>query len=140
MIINEALRLYSPVVYIKRNTCSKTKLGSYEIPANVDVFIPPLALHRNPEIWGHDTHLFNPERFSEGLANATKGNPVVFLPFSYGPRSCAGTNFAMNEIKVVLAMILQRYRFALSPTYVHFPLERLTIVAQHGVPIVLHPL
>ncbi|XP_051146198.1 cytochrome P450 CYP749A22-like [Andrographis paniculata] len=140
MVINETLRLYTPVVALNRKVDKKTKLGRYEIPANVELIVPSLALHRNPEIWGDDAHLFNPERFSEGVAKATNGMLSAFIAFGYGPRSCVGNNFAMNEIKITLAMILQRYKFVLSKNYVHSPFQFLTINARHGVPIVLHPL
>ncbi|KAG8383015.1 hypothetical protein BUALT_Bualt05G0139900 [Buddleja alternifolia] len=67
-----------------RRIAKKVKLGTYEFPANVDLIIPPLALHRNPDIWGKDVHLFKPERFSEGLAKATNGTesrgPIVRRP------------------------------------------------------------
>lgn len=140
MIINEALRIFSPVVNIERQAHTKTKLGQYEFPMHTKLQIPPLALHQNPEIWGNDAHLFNPERFSGGVAKATNWSNAAFLPFGFGPRVCVGSNFAMNEIKVALAMILQRYRFTLSPTYVHFPYQFLSINAKYGVQIVLHPL
>ncbi|KAG8383011.1 hypothetical protein BUALT_Bualt05G0139500 [Buddleja alternifolia] len=140
MIIYETLRLYSPVTTIARRIERKVKLGKYEFPANVDLNIPPLALHRNPDIWGKDAHLFKPERFSEGLAKATNGNPVSFLGFGFGPRMCVGLNFASNEAKITLSMILQRYKFTLSPNYVHSPFVVLTTQPQHGVRILLQPL
>ncbi|KAI3467212.1 hypothetical protein Pfo_023875 [Paulownia fortunei] len=140
MIVNEALRLYSPVVSIPRRVRSKIKLGKYELPANVDVNIPPLALHRNPEIWGQDAHLFKPERFAEGLAKAANGNSMAFLPFGAGPRACVGLNFAANEAKITLSMILQRYKLTLSPNYVHSPFQFLTVNPQHGIQIILHSL
>ncbi|CAA0833046.1 cytochrome P450- family 709- subfamily B-polypeptide 1 [Striga hermonthica] len=140
MIIYETLRLYSPVTNITRRTNTKVKLGKYEIPANVNLSIPPLALHRNPEIWGQDAHLFRPERFSEGLAKATNGNAIAFLGFGFGPRICVGMNFASNEAKIALAMILQRYEFTLSGDYVHSPDIFLTTQPKHGVKILLQPL
>ncbi|KAK6157794.1 hypothetical protein DH2020_012042 [Rehmannia glutinosa] len=86
MIVNEALRLYSPVVHISRRAHRKTKLGKYEVPANVDVNISPLSLHMNPKIWGQDVQIFNPQRFADGLGKATNGNLIAFLPFGAGPR------------------------------------------------------
>ncbi|XP_042008978.1 cytochrome P450 CYP749A22-like [Salvia splendens] len=90
MILYETLRLYRPVTSILRRIDSRVKLGKYEFPANVKVEIPPLAIHRNPDIWGRDAHLFKLERFSQGVAKATNGNPTAFLGFGYGPRTCVG--------------------------------------------------
>ncbi|XP_073131466.1 cytochrome P450 CYP749A22-like isoform X2 [Henckelia pumila] len=140
MIIYETLRLYSPVTTITRRIERKTKLGKYQLPANVNLLIPPQALHRNPHTWGQDAHLFKPERFSGGLAKSTNGNSVAFLPFGSGPRMCVGMNFAFNEAKIALSMILQRYKFTISPNYIHSPNLVLTMQPQHGVKILLHPL
>ncbi|KAL0446976.1 UNVERIFIED_CONTAM: cytochrome [Sesamum latifolium] len=140
MIIHETLRLYSPVILITRRTQGKVKLGKFKFPANVELAIPPQALHRNPDIWGQDAHLFKPERFAEGLAKATKGNPMAFLAFGFGPRICVGLNFASYEAKIALSMILQQYKFTLSPNYVHSPFIALTVQPQYGVQILLQPL
>ncbi|KAL1556599.1 cytochrome P450 CYP749A22-like protein [Salvia divinorum] len=140
MILYETLRLYSPVPSIIRRIGSRVKLGKYEFPANIKMAIPPLAIHRNPDIWGRDAHLFKPERFSQGMAKATNGNPTAFLGFGYGPRTCVGLNLAISEAKIALSMILQRYKFTLSPECVHSPLIVLTVHPQHGVGILLRPL
>ncbi|XP_052205732.1 cytochrome P450 CYP749A22-like [Diospyros lotus] len=140
MIINETLRLYTPVVNVARRVKREVRLGKLLLPPNVDLLIPPLALHHNPKIWGEDVHLFKPERFAEGVAKATNGNAMTFLPFGYGPRFCVGMNFATTEAKIALSMILQRYKFTLSPSYLHSPLKVLTVRPQHGVPVILQAL
>ncbi|KAM7487531.1 hypothetical protein LguiB_025015 [Lonicera macranthoides] len=140
MIINETLRLYSPVANILRSSEREIKVGKYVIPANVEVVIPPLALHHNSDIWGKDAHLFKPERFAEGVAKATNNNAIAFIPFGYGPRTCVGLNFVSNEAKIALSMILQRYKFTVSPDYVHAPYLFLTLRPQHGIPIRIHKL
>jgi len=38
-----------------------------------------------------------------------------YNPFSAGPRTCVGASFALMEIKIVLAMLLGRYRLVLLP-------------------------
>jgi len=55
------------------------------------------------------------------VAKATNKNIAAFFPFGMGPRTCLGFNYAIIEGKIALSMILQRYRFTLSPTYVHHP-------------------
>lgn len=140
MIIHEALRLYTPAPSLVRRVTRTVRLGKYEFPANMEVHIPSLVLHRNPEIWGQDAHLFKPERFAEGVAAATRNNPMAFLPFGFGPRTCVGLNFANNEVKIALSMILQRYKFTLSPNYVHSPISLITTRPQFGVQIMLQPL
>ncbi|KAL5553579.1 hypothetical protein UlMin_040980 [Ulmus minor] len=138
MIINETLRLYPPVIMIKRIAQKKVRLGNLNLPANdVNFVVSSLALHLDPQIWGEDVLLFKPERFAEGVAKATKNNLAAFIPFAIGPRNCAGTNFAITESKIALAMILQRYSFTLSPAYVHSPVFVLTNRPLAGVQVKL---
>jgi cytochrome P450 len=49
---------------------------------------------------------FAPDRF---LAGAPRIERFTYLPFSAGPRGCTGEGFAMTEIILVLATVLQRY-------------------------------
>lgn len=140
MIVNESLRLYPPVIQLVRETEKEVRLGELNVPANVQLRVPNLAFHHEPEFWGQDAQLFKPERFSEGVAKATNNNMVAFIPFGMGPRTCVGMNFALIEAKIALSMILQRYHFTLSPGYVHSPIQFLTVRPQHGVPVILRPL
>ncbi|XP_059655642.1 cytochrome P450 CYP749A22-like [Cornus florida] len=140
MIINESLRLYPPAPATVRKAEHEVRLGKYIVPANTIIQIPPLAFHHDPQIWGEDVLLFKPERFSEGVAKAANNNPTAFIPFGLGPRICVGMNFAINEAKIVLSMILQRYSFTLSPTYIHSPYTMVTVRPKHGVQVIIHPL
>ncbi|KDP41345.1 hypothetical protein JCGZ_15752 [Jatropha curcas] len=137
MIINEALRLYPPVAAFPREVQRQVRLGKLNLPANIEVEIPIIAIHHNPQIWGEDVHLFKPERFAEGLAKATNNNVNAYLPFALGPRSCVGSNFSIMETKIALSMILQRYHFTLSPTYAHSPVNLLTVCPKYGLQILL---
>ncbi|XP_058193595.1 cytochrome P450 CYP749A22-like [Rhododendron vialii] len=140
MILNETLRLYAPFTNLMRRVEREVRLGNLIIPANTELNIPLPALHHDPEIWGQDVHLFKPERFAEGVAKATNNNTTGFIPFGFGPRMCVGLNFAVNEAKIALSMILQRYKFTLSPNYVHDPIQINTVRPQKGVQIVLSKL
>ncbi|CAK9142458.1 unnamed protein product [Ilex paraguariensis] len=138
MIIEESLRLYPPVPAIKRKVEKKVRLGNLILPPNMQLYISPLALHHDPRIWGEDVHLFKPERFTGGVAKASNNTAAAFLPFGFGPRTCVGLNFAVIEAKIVLSMILQRYAFNLSPTYIHSPIQLFMVRPQHGIQVFLH--
>lgn len=140
MIINETLRLFSPVVSLLRKSKHEVSLGTLKIPCNMRLNFPILYVHHDTRIWGEDAHLFKPERFSGGVAKATNNNPTMFIPFGLGPRSCVGSNFATNEAKNALSMILQTYSFTLSPMYIHSPCEVLTIRPKFGIHVFLRPI
>nr|WHM27863.1 SLS2 [Gentiana crassicaulis] len=131
MILYETLRLYPPVVDLTKVCHKDTKLGPYTIPGGTQVIALSLMLHRDKTIWGEDALEFNPGRFAEGVANATK-NQTAFLSFSAGPRVCLGQNFALLQAKLGLTMLLQRFSWDLSPSYTHAPFTVLTMQPQFG--------
>lgn len=136
MVLYEVLRLYGGLVLV-RQTYKRMKLGKFSIPEGVQVALPNLLIHRDPELWGDDADEFNPERFSGGLSHASK-HQMAFFPFGAGPRICIGQNFALIEAKMALTMILQHFSFELSPSYVHAPRSVITTQPQHGAQLILH--
>ncbi|KAI5057756.1 hypothetical protein GOP47_0027771 [Adiantum capillus-veneris] len=139
MVLNESLRLYPPGSLIIRETKKKMILGSLSIPANTLLMIPIISLQCDPKYWGKDASDFNPQRFVDGVGSACE-TPSAFLPFSMGPRNCLGQNFAMVEARAILAMMLERFRFSLSPGYSHCPTTILTLQPQHGMQIIFEKL
>ncbi|MBA0782580.1 hypothetical protein Gotri_000443 [Gossypium trilobum] len=140
MIINETLRLYPPISGVIRKVGREVRLGTLVLPTHSEVDMQIIALHHDPDLWGDDVDLFKPERFAEGIAEATKYNAAAFMPFGLGPRSCVGMSFTIIQAKIALSMILQRYTSNLSPSYVHAPLQRLTLRPQHGIQLLFHSL
>ncbi|KAM0878355.1 hypothetical protein ACQ4PT_034928 [Festuca glaucescens] len=132
MVFNEVLRLY-------RRTYKEIELGGVTYPPGVMLALNIMSIHRDPAIWGDDSDEFNPGRFAEGVTKACS-DPGAFFPFSWGPRNCIGQNFALLEAKVAISMILQRFTFDLSPSYMHAPCTVLTLHPQHDVPIRLRRL
>lgn len=139
MVINETLRLYPPAVAVFRQANRDMKLGTMTIPAKTVLVVPIIAWHHDERFWGPDAKEFRPERFEDGVAKACK---VVgaYLPFSLGPRNCIGQLFSVIEAKMVLSTILQRYRFHISPKYMHAPTVTLTLRPQFGMPVVMEKL
>lgn len=139
-IIYEVFRIYSPVSFIFRTNVEETKLGDFILPPGVLLSLPIILVHHDHEYWGDGAKVFNPDRFSEGVSKAAKNNEVSFFPFGGGPRICIGQNFALMEVKLALAMILQNFSFQLSPTYVHAPSSGITVYPQHGAHMILNKL
>ncbi|XP_057870282.2 cytochrome P450 72A397-like [Cryptomeria japonica] len=137
MIINEALRLYPPTVFLLRHASEQTKLGKLSIPVGTQSMLPILAIHHDPSLWGTDAKDFNPGRFSEGIAKATK-NPMAFMPFGAGPTICVGQNLALLEEKLVLAMILHKFSFVTSPSYTNAPSLLITLKLEYGAQVIFH--
>ncbi|MBA0638629.1 hypothetical protein Godav_025469 [Gossypium davidsonii] len=140
MIIYETLRLYGPTNGLPRRVAREVQVGKLVLPANINLLIAKAALHHDPQIWGDDVHLFKPERFADGIAEATNYNAAAFFPFGLGPRFCVGMTFATTETKIALSMILQRYSFTLSPAYVHSPVPIITLQPEHGIQVILESL
>ncbi|KAL4335148.1 hypothetical protein GQ457_07G026140 [Hibiscus cannabinus] len=132
MVINETLRLYPPAVMSMRETCKDVKLGKLHVPAGTQVYLAPITIHHDTDMWGEDAYRFNPSRFKE-----PRKHLASFIPFGLGPRICVGQNLAMVEMKIALAMILRQYSLAVSPTYVHAPMLFITTQPQYGIQMLL---
>lgn len=132
MVIQETLRLYPPAVFVIRQALEDIKLKDIIVPKGMNIQIPIPILQRLPDLWGPDALDFNPERFKNGVLGACKV-PQAYMPFGVGARVCVGQHFAMTELKVILALILSQFSFALSPTYQHCPVFSLVIEPGNGV-------
>ncbi|CAI0451084.1 unnamed protein product [Linum tenue] len=141
MVINESLRLYPPATVLPRMAFEDIKLGDLHVPKGLSIWIPVLAIHHSHELWGKDANEFNPERFSPAAKKTTPGGGGRhFFPFAAGPRNCIGQSFAMMEAKIILAMLIAKFSFTLSPNYRHAPVIVLTIKPKYGVQVCLKPL
>ncbi len=111
-VINEALRLYSPIHSLSRVALEDDLLGGYHIPAGATIYVSLYATHRLPSLWP-DPDRFDPERFTP--ENVDRRPRFAFLPFAAGHRNCIGGSTAMVELKLAVALIAQRFELTVAP-------------------------
>uniref|UniRef100_A0AAQ5Z318 aromatase n=1 Tax=Amphiprion ocellaris TaxID=80972 RepID=A0AAQ5Z318_AMPOC len=124
MCIKESLRLYPPVPgTARRITKPMTFFDGRTLPAGHVLFTKPDFFFFSPP-----THL-----------NVSKRSPHAFVPFAAGPRNCIGQNFAMNEMKVAIALTLKRYELIEDPTFKPKIITRLILRSLNGIHIKIKP-
>jgi cytochrome P450 len=135
-VAEETMRLYPPVWVLSRTAIGDDDIGGFKIPGGSEILIFPYVTHRHPKWWS-DPDKFDPERFlPERTVGRMRG---AYLPFGLGPRTCIGLNFAMTEILVVLAMVLQRFRLELAMDPAKMTLDAsVTLRPRTGVPIKIY--
>lgn len=107
-VLNETLRLWPTAPAFALWPYEETVLGGrYPMRRSETALVLVPMLHRDPSVWGNDAERFDPDRFSPD--NVAKLPPNAWKPFGNGQRACIGRPFAIQEAKLVLAMILQRF-------------------------------
>jgi cytochrome P450 len=69
-------------------------------------------MQRDPR-WFPEPERFDPDRFGPG-----RGEDIpeyAYFPFGAGPHICVGNSFAMMEITLVVATLVQRFHLDLAP-------------------------
>jgi cytochrome P450 len=130
-VCKETLRLTPIVPIVGRRLTRPLTVGGIDLPAGV-VAAPCIILaHRRPERWP-EPEVFRPERFLE-----SKPTAFEFLPFGGGVRRCLGAAFALYEMKIVLAEIVQRVELRAQTGYEARVVRRsVTLAPSEGMPVV----
>jgi cytochrome P450 len=111
-VLDEALRVYSPIWMLSRVTTADTVLAGRSIPAGTTVLFSLYALHRDPEVFAEPDR-FDPDRWLPDRAQTAPRHMSV--AFGGGGRKCIGDEFAMVETMIVLATIAARWRLRAVP-------------------------
>ncbi|GMH28123.1 hypothetical protein Nepgr_029966 [Nepenthes gracilis] len=138
-VMNEVLRLYPSSPNAQRQARGDIQMGDKVIPSGTNIWIDIVGMHHDRDFWETNVNEFKPERFSEDLYGKCK-HKMGYLPFGFGGRMCIGRNYAVMEYKIVLASIISRFSFSLSPSYIHSPTYFFTFRPRFGVPLIIKPL
>ena len=132
-VVKESLRLLPPAPFQMRYSAAAVQFGPYSVPAGATITLSSYITHRLPEIYPEPLR-FLPERWE-------RIDPSVYeyMPFGAGSHMCLGSTFALMEIKIVLAMILQRFRLELLPGARVDRRVTITMGPRHGMPMALLP-
>ena len=135
-VYEETLRLYPPIPLLGRQALRDESIRNRRIPTGSLVVVIPWLLHRHRLLWDAPDH-FIPERFLP--ENAASRQRYSYIPFSLGPRVCAGAAFGFTEAILCIATLAQRARLRLAPGAAVEPVCRLTLRPGDSLPMLLHP-
>ncbi|KAM5162413.1 cytochrome P450 4A11-like [Callospermophilus lateralis] len=129
MSTKEALRLYPPVSGVSRDLSKPiTFPDGHSLPKVIMVTLSIYCLHNIPKVWPNP-EVFDPFRFAPGSSRHSHS----FLPFSGGSRNCIGKQFAMNELKVVVALTLLHFELLPDPTRIPVPMALPVTKCKNGI-------
>jgi cytochrome P450 len=123
-VFEETVRLYPPVPLLARQASRSETIRGRPVAAGSLVMVVPWLLHRHRKFWGKPDH-YIPERFLS--ENAQFRVRHAYVPFSIGPRICAGAAFGQTEAILCIATLAQRFRFRLMAGATVEPVCRLTL-------------
>jgi cytochrome P450 len=101
-VLKESMRVLPPVPTNHRIVARDLELAGHRLPRHTEVFVATYNLHRSP------ARFPEPRRFRPSRWETIDPGPHEYAPFGGGSRMCIGASFARFELKIVLAMLLQR--------------------------------
>jgi cytochrome P450 len=134
--IREVLRTAPPAYAVPREALADDEIDGVAIPKGAAVVVSTYFIHRHPEFWSEPDR-FDPDRFLP-----ERGEPrhqFAYLPFGLGGRRCVGEDFALLELRSVLARVLQRFSVETDPDHVVVPKPLLALKPRDGVRIRVAP-
>lgn len=114
-VINEALRLYPPVLtFVTRKAVEDFEYNGLKYKAGTCFLSPTLQIHRDARYWT-DPLIFNPERFSP--ENEKSIPKMAYQPFGMGPRNCLGSRMAQMSLTYTVSRLVQCFKLQLGPSH-----------------------
>ena len=97
-MLQEALRLVSPVIHMRRTAIEDTQIGQQKIAKDEKVVFWFGAANRDPEIFT------DPDTF-----DITRTNAAKHFAFGHGPHKCLGSRIANMQLRLAYEKILDRF-------------------------------
>jgi cytochrome P450 len=135
-VLRESMRLYPPVWVIGRRALAPFHLGEYELPADTNVLISQLIIHKDARYFP-EPERFDPDRWSANDPRAASLPRFAYFPFGGGPRVCIGAGFAMMEAVLLLATIAQQFRIQIASGQKVKRQPTVTLRPRNGIPVTL---
>lgn len=132
-VLKETLRLLPPAFFGTRYTTGPCELGPFELEEGATVFFSQYVTHRMDDVFPE------PSRFEPRRWEGASPSPYEYMPFGAGVHSCIAARFAMMEMKIVLAMVLQRFGLRLVPGTRIDRAVRISLMPSQGLPMVVEP-
>ena len=103
------MRLNPVIPLVGRVVERPTRVAGHDLPAGTPLVCSIYLAQRRAEVYPDPTR-FDPTRFL-----GKKVTPTEFFPFGGGVRRCIGMAFALYEMRIVLARMLERADLRLAP-------------------------
>ncbi|MBS2015117.1 MAG: cytochrome P450 [Deltaproteobacteria bacterium] len=130
-VVKESMRVLPPVPMHPRLVAEDHELGGHFLPARTELFLSIFHMHHDPAVFSQ------PRRFDPSRWTTAKPSVYEYNPFSAGPRMCIGAAFATMEIKIALAMLLQRFRIEMPEGARVDPRVAITMAPRRGLHVVV---
>lgn len=106
------MRKYAPTAVLSRKVNEDYRIPGTDIVLDkgTAVIIPVHGIHYDPEFYP-DPEKFDPDRFSS--EEKMKRDPMTFLAFGEGPRTCIGSKFAYMQARIALVTLLSNFEFSI---------------------------
>jgi cytochrome P450 len=131
-VVKEALRIRPVIPGVGRVVRQEPfRLGDYEVPVGLEINPSIRTIHRRGDLYPEPTR-FRPERFLE----ADPPDTYSWLPFGGGTRRCLGASFALMEMRIILARVLERTELIpVDPKPAKAQFRLITLSPKGGVPV-----
>lgn len=117
--IKEAMRLWATPFVTRRVAAVDIQIDGVSLKKGETYELSSYILHHSEQYWD-DPETFDPDRWLPSRRPASNG---AYVPFGFGPRSCAGASVGNAQLILFCALVTRDFEFKVSPD--HEPWMRL---------------